>query len=537
MSQSKAKSRQNPTSPTAEIAREFEEVTGFLKAGKKEEAWRAAHALREKHPNDPSVNFVIGLMLAEHNKKADALSYIETAVKFASRNVDYLVALGKLYVQLGMVEFAPEVLHKAFSIDGTQYQAPYALANYNMAAGQGNQALPYYDLALRAAPSNVKLEIEMARADCLRTLGRGEETESVYQSALAMPQFRATVLTIIALLRKNDHSSEWAGEIRRELEKPGLTDEDRSKLLLCLGRLHENGGDFDGAFQNFEQSRKLLRLKFQPRQFLAHIDDVIEVLTAEVLEKHRNFGDPSNKPIFVVGLPRSGTTLTEQIISAHSQAGGVGELDRMSRMAGNFTRKGGIKQLLDKMAEVGPDLWKDVPRQYLNLVDVMAHKAPRTVDKYTHNFLHVGFIQLCFPNAKIIHCRRNPLDNFISAFQNSLNAAHSYSYDQVDYGDYYVNYLRVMEHWKTVLPDSIHELRYEALTANPELEVRRLLDFLDLPWEEGCLRFHERESTVRTLSLQQVRNPISTSSVARWRNYEKHLGPVMSVLGRAGVEF
>jgi hypothetical protein len=234
-------------------------------------------------------------------------------------------------------------------------------------------------------------------------------------------------------------------------------------------------------------------------------------------------------------MPRSGTTMTEQIIASHSRVEGVGELMRMGAMAKYFSGRGGMRQVLDKMTEVGPERWKDAPRQYLNLLDTLAPGAKRAVDKLPHNFLWLGFIHLCFPNAKIIHCRRSPLDTFISAFQNEMSEFHSYSYDQVRYGEYYVEYLRLMDHWKVTMPGNIYESQYEALTKNPEVEIRKILNFLGLPWEEACLKFNERGATVRTFSHLQVRNPINTGSVARWRNYEKHLAPLIAVLEQAGI--
>ena len=284
------------------------------------------------------------------------------------------------------------------------------------------------------------------------------------------------------------------------------------------------------------RSRKLESSKFSVGNFVAQVDDVIRNFTPEVFEKFREYGHNTEKPIFVVGMPRSGTTMTEQIIAAHSLAEGVGELRRMGRMAANFARAGGMRQVVNKMTEVGPKLWRDVPQQYLNLLNILAPRAGRTVDKMPHNFLHLGFIHLCFPNAKIILCKRNPLDSFISAFQNHMSSPHSYSYDQEVYGQYYVNYLRLVDHWKTVLPKNMYELQYEAMTANPELEIRKMLEFLDLPWEDSCLHFNTRETTVSTFSFLQVRNPINSRSVARWRNYEKHLKPIIAILQNAGVQ-
>jgi len=310
----------------------------------------------------------------------------------------------------------------------------------------------------------------------------------------------------------------------------------RSEMLLCLGRLYENGGRYDEAFHSFQESRKLLVSAHDIGKFRREIDDKISTMTPDVILKFQEFGDPSVKPIFVIGMPRSGTTLTEQIIASHSQADGAGELKRVDRMATKLAGGKGMTGILAKMSEAGPSRWKAVSQQYLNLLDAMAPGAARVVDKMPHNFVHLGFIRLCFPNAKIIHCRRNPLDNFISAFQNRMTNFHGYANDQVKYGEYYLEYMRLMDHWKTVFPGAIYESQYENLTQNPETEVFKMLDFLDLPWEEACLSFHDRNSTVKTPSQMQVRSPINTGSVARWHYYEKHLSPIQSVFKKAGVQ-
>lgn len=540
MNKSKTKARNAATaspSPAKEIASEYARIGQLTKEGKEGEAWRAANNLYAKYPDDATANFVIALILVENDQKADAIQYAEAAVRFAPENVRNLVFLGKLYVDLGMIEYAPSILHKAFAIDNTVYQAPWALANYYLQSGQGGRALPYFDLALQAAPSSVKAEIQAYRADCLRALGRVQEAENEYRLLLDVPRHRLHALRQAALLQKNDQASEYAEKIRSVLVEPGLTDRDRSSMLLCLGRLYENGSDYDNAFLNFEKSRKILSSRFNAEEFIAQVNDNLKVLKRGVFEKFAEYGHESDKPIFIVGMPRSGTTLTEQIIASHSQVEGVGELERMSRMSVSFSSRNGMQEVLDKMTVAGPVQWKNAPIQYLNLINALAPNARHTVDKMPHNFLCLGFIHLCFPNARIIHCKRNPLDNFISAFQNWMSSFHGYSYGQASYGDYYIRYLQLMDHWKSTLPASIHESRYENLTANPEAEIRKMLEFLGLPWEDACLKFNERESTVRTFSQQQVRAPIGTGSVARWRKYEKHLGPIISVLQSAGVKF
>lgn len=516
-------------------AQEFASITNMLKMGRKAEAWAAATNFYQKHPGNASINFVIALILAESKQNEKALPFLERAVKIAPDNAEYLLALGKLYLELGMVERAPNVLHKAYSIDSTIYKAPFALANYHFLASQGKRALPYYDAALRTAPSDSRANIHMWRADCLSSLGMLAEAEADCRLAVGDPRYRVKALIAMALLQKNDQTSIHAEKIRKELEQQGLSDEVRSSLLLCLGRLYENGRDYDNAFLNFSNSRKLLSSQFDVNSFRLQVEEASRVLTRDVFEKFKAFGDESAKPIFIVGMPRSGTTMTEQIIAAHTQAEGVGELTRMSRLYRSCSQSRGMQQVLENMTELGPERWKDIPLQYMNLLNVLAPGANRTVDKMPHNFLYLGFIHLCFPNAKIVSCKRNPLDNFISAYQNPLDAFHRYSYDQLAYSEYYSIYLQLMDHWKSVFPECIYESQYEVLTQNPEAEVRKLLKFLGLPWEEGCLKFNETEQTIKTFSRTEVRNPINTGSIGRWRNYEKHLSPIIAAFNKAGI--
>jgi tetratricopeptide (TPR) repeat protein len=519
------------------VANEFSRIGRLMVENKVDDAWAAANALYAEHPDNATANFTLALILDSNLQKADALEYAEAAVKFAPDNVRNLTFLGKLYVDLGMIEFAPKVLHKAFSLDASAYQAPWALATYYLHSGQGGRALPYFEMALKAAPAAARTEILSQRAECLRATARLDEAEADYDAVMAVPHLRVMALTQAALLRKNDQNSDYAEKIRRMLVEPGLSDRERSMLLQCLGRLFEIGRDYDQAFAHFEAAGKALNFIYDPSEFDQQVSDNIKVFTPDVFARFRSYGDDSEKPFFIVGMPRSGTTMTEQIIAAHSQAEGVGELDRMSRMAASFSSRSGMQEVLDTMSKAGPVEWKKAPQQYLNLIDALAPEVPHTVDKMPHNFMSLGFIHLCFPNARIVHARRNPLDNFISAFQNPMTLFHGYAFDQVAYGKYYVRYLELMDHWQKVVPTRLYESRYETLTANPEAEVRKLLGFLGLPWEEACLRFNERESTVRTFSQLQVRNPINTASVARWRRYEKHLAPIMGVLDAAGVDF
>lgn len=518
------------------ISDELAQIRKLIDANKKVDAWNVAKALHEKHPHHPVANYGMALAIFNAGQKSAALPYAEAAVRQAPDDALYHLFLGKLYVDLEMLEFAPAVLEKAAALDKTMFQAPWIMAEYYFGLGLGERALQYYQKARGMVPKESTNLLKLDYAVCIAALGRVDEAEAMYSELFSDSSLRIQALLGFAMLRKHDQRSEIAAQIRAQLAAPGATDHGRSAMLLCLGRLHENGGEYDEAFQSFQESRKLVINAHDIRQFRSQVDDKITTITPDVVSRFHGFGDPSAKPIFVVGMPRSGTTLTEQIIASHSQAAGVGELKRMDRLARKLADAKGMAGILAKMTELGPARWKSVSQQYLNLLNALAPDARYSVDKMPHNFAHLGFIRFCFPNAKIIHCKRNPLDNFISAFQNRMSGPHGYAYDQVDYGEYYLEYMRLMDHWKAVFPGAIYESEYENLTRDPETEVRKILDFLGLPWEEACLNFHDRQSTVKTFSQLQVRNPINTGSIARWHNYEKNLLPIVSVFQKAGVK-
>ncbi|MGH6908213.1 MAG: sulfotransferase family protein, partial [Aestuariivirga sp.] len=308
-----------------------------------------------------------------------------------------------------------------------------------------------------------------------------------------------------------------------ELHKGAFSPKDAMHLHLALGRIFENSKDYEAAYGHFKQSKSALEKKSDIDRFRVRVDNLIEDYTPEILQRFAGYGDTSDLPVFIVGMPRSGTTLTEQIIAAHPKGGGAGELRRINRMQQGLSEEKRPSRLFERLTEGGPERCRDFAGKYVNLLRFLAPGAKRVVDKMPHNFTALGFIALFFPNARIVHCMRNPADNFISAFQNPMNAGHSYAYAPESYASYYKEYLRLMRHWHGLLPGRIFDLQYEEMVADPEGKTRALLEFLKLPWDSRCLRFHERSAMVKTFSRQQVRSPVNRGSVARWRNYEPQL--------------
>jgi hypothetical protein len=232
-------------------------------------------------------------------------------------------------------------------------------------------------------------------------------------------------------------------------------------------------------------------------------------------------------------MPRSGTTLVEQIIASHPQAYGAGELKKIRDLAREMgVRRGVAGDYPEVVAEIDPETSRVLAAEYeAYLCRGVDPGVTRVADKMPSNFAHLGFIALLFPDARVVHCTRHPLDVGLSIYFQHFAHSHEYAHDLSDIGHFYRLYQRFMKHWNEVLPLRIHHLRYEDLVTNPEGETRALIEFLGLPWNEGCLAFHKNERSVRTASAWQVRRPVYNRGVGRWRNYEKYLGPLKQALG------
>jgi tetratricopeptide (TPR) repeat protein len=396
--------------------------------------------------------------------------------------------------------------------------------------GNGHRAITYLKQALVVSPSSQRPQIEMQLVEVVSSLGQTEEAERLLEPLTAIARFRVEALVHLAGLRKHTIESSIFGLLQQELEGGSSSPEASASLHNVIGRIYENSGEYGKAFEHFRKSKEFLKKEFDFEALKQTVDSVIEDFNADILKEFDGYGDPSRLPVFVVGMPRSGTTLTEQIIAAHPKAAGVGELERIGRLRKGLSNGESTAQMLEAMRLGGPSRVRSMTDSYLGLLKFLAPTAKRVVDKMPQNFLRLGFIALLFPNARIVHCQRDPADTFISAFQNMMLSNHSYSYSPEDFARYYKEYSRLMTHWNRVLPGRIFNLRYEDLVSDPETKTRELLEFLRLPWDSHCLRFHETAAAVKTFSKQQVRNPLNRNSIERWRNYQEQLQPLLEIL-------
>jgi tetratricopeptide (TPR) repeat protein len=440
--------------------------------------------------------------------------------------------LGNALRQLGKLGEAIEHYSRAVALQPAFFAAAYSnLSDALRDIGQLEAAVASSRQALDLEPGNAGAYNGLGNA--LMDLGRLGEAEASYRKALALHgDFAAAQGNLGLVLRAQQRPAEaWAGIAHVRKMTPADADwctavdgliarnpppREEIHLRFAAGKYHDDIRAFDAAFVHFRRANELAQGFGAPydRAAQERLTDGLIAASAAASAVRDPRASASQKPIFIVGMPRSGTTLAEQILAAHPAAFGAGERD--------FWENAQVR------GEREPHRLAD---DYLQLIEGLAPHAERVVDKMPQNFLHLGLIHAAFPQARIVHMRRNPLDTCLSIYFQHFKSAHAYSHDLGDLVHYYGQYAQLMRHWRRRLPaDALLEVVYEDLVAQPEAGARRLLEFVGLPWDPACLDFHRGSRRVMTASKWQVRQKINTQSVARWRHYEQHLGPLASLL-------
>ncbi len=346
--------------------------------------------------------------------------------------------------------------------------------------------------------------------------------------------FRRGVLSL-ANLKTFRFTPDDVEAMRAQLERTDLGDDERVQFHFALGKALEDAKAYEGSFEHYVLGNSLRRTQvgYDADRTSARVARCREILTAEFFEQRRGHGSEAPDPIFIVGLPRAGSTLIEQILASHSAVEGTMELPDLISIARKLPgTNGGGTRFPESLTNLSAADARALGEQYLEQTRIQRKSAaPFFIDKMPNNFAYVGFIQLVLPNAKIIDARRHPLGCCFSVFKQHFARGQGFAYDLEDLGRYYRDYVALMAHFDTALPGRVHRVIYETMVQDTEAEVRRLLKYCGLPFEESCLRFYENARAVRTASSEQVRQPIFRDALEHWRHYEPWLGPLKSALG------
>ena len=362
----------------------------------------------------------------------------------------------------------------------------------------------------------------------LEQLGRGDDAAKRFREAIRLSPDYANAYYQLAQLRGQGLSDEEVEAIERLIDRSETLENQRMPLAFALACAYENRGDHDRSFLYLDMAKALKskRSAYDDAQVTQYYGSISKAFDA--VPDQRNQPERP-RPVFILGMPRSGTSLTEQILSSHPDVHGAGELSFMEDTISEASRRTG-KPFPDFASSLTPALLDDLGALYLGRLTARAGNEAIVVDKTPMNFQYIGFIARILPDASFIHCRRNPADNCLSIFKLPFEESHSYAHGLESLGRYYKRYAGLMAHWNRVVPDRIATVVYEDLVADLETETRRLLEFLDLPFSVSVLAFHKTRRIVKTPSASQIRQPIYSTSVGRWKKYRKHLGPLLTQL-------
>ncbi len=500
------------------------------------QAERALPVLQEivsASPDQPFAHYWLGQAYLRNFQGADAVTCFERVREISPEDRNVMQPLAASYLAVGKPALAEEILRDLLSTDPQHVEGLNSLA----AALEHQNRLPesgeQYRKVLEVAPDNGRAISGLARV--LQTEGKRDDAREMLRARFEQSSPHPVVISTFApLCETSEDRQTCLRAARKALAEPQLTAQDRAALLFAAARLLDVEGEHDEAFGFYTQGNTLAPKLYRPAEKERHTADIIATFSSQALSSMPQAMERSDRPIFIVGMPRSGTTLVEQILAAHPDVHAAGELQELRKIWRELVANVGLGSItnLSRLTQAQID---EASKRYLDYLSALNADAPRVTDKMPHNFEQLGLVQLLFPDARVIHCRRDPLDNCVSCFATQLGPAHSFSNDLTTLGHAFGQHELLMQHWRSTLEVPMLEVVYENVVEDIETAAKQIIDFVGLPWDDACLRFYEAERAVTTASVDQVRKPIYTSSVARWKRYESHLGPLRDALSAAGV--
>jgi tetratricopeptide (TPR) repeat protein len=501
------------------------------------------------------------------------IAVAETLLREHLRQVPTDVAAIRMFAEvaarLGRYRDAENLLRRCLELAPGFGAARHNFANVLFRQGKAAEALPQVERLLTAEPRNPgyrnlqaavlggigeyaraigiyrgilaeypqQARVWMSFGHALKTAGQQSESIDAYRRCIELAPQLGEAWWSLANLKTFRFSAADIDAMRVQLARSELLDEDRFHFDFALGKALEDARDYEASFRHYAAGNALRhsRIAYDPDETSQHVARCRRLFTADFFASRAGYGAPDPDPIFIVGLPRSGSTLLEQILASHSAVEGTMELPDITALArelGGRRARGVEHAYPEALAELGAAQCRALGERYLQQTRVQRKRGtPYFIDKMPNNFAHLGLIRLILPNARVIDARRHPLGCCFSGFKQHFARGQNFTYDLADIGRYYRDYVELMAHFDAVQPGWVHRVIYEQMIADTESEVRRLLQHCGLPFEPACLRFYENERSVRTASSEQVRQPIFSDSVEQWRRYDNWLGPLRAALG------
>jgi tetratricopeptide (TPR) repeat protein len=491
----------------------------------------------KSHPTDVTAIRMLAEVAARLGRNADAETLLarclELAPSFAAARYNYATVLHRQHKVTQALQEISDLLASEPRNPGYRILKAAILGSI----GEYASAIEIYARVLSEYPKQPKAWMSYGHA--LKTAGQQADSVGAYRKSIELAPNLGEVWWSLANLKTFHFSTADLETMRRQLQRTDLSAQDRFHFHFAIGKALEDVGAYAESFDHYAQGNRLRRegVKYDPDENSAHVRRAKSLFTREFFGQRARWGSDAPDPIFIVGLPRSGSTLVEQILSSHAEVEGTMELPNIPaivRALGGRQRRLDTSRYPEILATMTAAQLRTLGEQYLAETRIQRKtRAPYFIDKMPNNWAHVGLIHLVLPNAKIIDARRHPLGCCFSGFKQHFARGQHFTYDLAELGRYYHDYVELMAHVDVVLPGRVHRVLYERMIDDTETEVRRLLEYCHLPFDDRCLRFYENERAVRTASSEQVRQPIFREGVDHWRHYEPWLGPLKDALGPA----
>ena len=497
-----------------------------FRAGRLDQAEKVLREALKKEPGNIDAMHVLAVIYIKMDKRrSDAEALLRRTLHLAPDFMGAALTLGTFLTQSGKAMDATKVMEEAVAINDEVAEAWACLGSAYALAGYPDKSAKSFDRSITLEPGIAGTQMSLAHA--LKTLGDQEGALKAYrQAAVLNPSFGETYWSMANLKIFEFEESEVA-EMEMQLEQSELSDISDIHFRFALGKAYEDKKNYDKAWHYYHSGNQKQRERVGHDPMLRELLDerIIEVFDEDFMRTHENNGFEAPDPIFIVSLPRSGSTLVEQILASHSQVEGTAELTELSQITNRVGRYRAEKDVFPMtIKKLSSRDWRAYGKEYLDRTQ--RHRItdkPFFTDKMPNNFPLLGFAYLAMPNAKFINARRHPLDSCLGSYKQLFGKGQHFTYDMLELGMYYEEYDAMIKHWHKVLPGRILDVHYEETVTDLETQVRRILDHCGLPFEEQCLRFYETDRAVKTASSEQVRQPIYKGALGKWRKYEAHL--------------
>lgn len=510
--------------------RQYATAIALHREGKLAEAERHYAAVRRLHPDHPGVLHGLGLIRLGTGQPMDAVGLLERAAAIASDDAAIRGDLGRAYLLTGRFEDAAACFRFVRGRRPDDVGALVGLGEALSVLGESDEALAAFEAALAREPARAAAHYGLG--NIAAQFGRRDDARAAFARAVALAPERAAYHRALAELEPfRDGDARLVGLERLRSAEARLGDADKAELHFALAKAYDDLKRTDAAFASLAKANAIQRdlVDYDEPSVARAFAALKTAFSPELMARRHGAGFDSDVPIFVVGMPRSGTSLVEQILAAHPQVYGAGELQHVGNLIAEGAAGGDYPS---PASELSDERLAAFGRAYAARLPKAAGGAARIVDKLPANFRHLGLIHLALPRARIVHVRRDPMDTCFSCYTKLFPPGLNFAYDLAELGRYHRLYEDLMAHWRGVLTTgAILEISYEGLLDDFEAQARRLIAFAGLDWDERCLRFHEADRAVRTLSQAQVRQPLFQTSVGRWKPYERWLQPLKDAIG------